>query len=345
MRLFLAFLVCTIGYALLSAPASATERAGPCTHDRSVNRSDYLTVDHARLYMLIRGEHCGTPVLLWLHGGPGGAERPLFRLYNSALEQNFTVVYLDQRGAGRSFDTDADPARLTIAQHIDDLDHVIDHLRTTLGATKVILVGHSWGSALGLLYTAQHPARVEAFVGVAQFVSGVEDEQARIDFVRASAIKAGDKDALSKLDVMGSAPVAADDVLTLDALVDQFGGLYHRRPHFFAAVIEGLIRGYVGMFEIRRIIEGNNVSLRAMNDEVTALDLRKLVPAVDVPVIFMLGRYDRQLDCRLAAHYFAQLVAPHKQLIWFENSAHNIPFEEPDVFNKRLLSALSNLPH
>ena len=83
-------------------------------------------------------------MLLWLHGGPGGAERPLFRYFNSELENHFVVVYWDQRGAGRSFDPKADPHRLTIAQHVADLDAVVDHLRQSLSQDKIILMGHSW---------------------------------------------------------------------------------------------------------------------------------------------------------------------------------------------------------
>ena len=82
------------------------------------------------------------------------AERPLFRYFNSGLEHRFVVVYWDQRGAGRSFDRQADPRRLTVAQHLRDLDAVVDHLRNVLGRRRIILVGHSWGAALGLLYLA-----------------------------------------------------------------------------------------------------------------------------------------------------------------------------------------------
>jgi hypothetical protein len=44
------------------------------------------------LYLLIRGADRTAPLLLWLHGGPGGAERPLFRYFNDDLEKSFVVV-------------------------------------------------------------------------------------------------------------------------------------------------------------------------------------------------------------------------------------------------------------
>src|SRR5262245_13292601 len=137
----------------------------------SIKRSEYVAVECARLYLLIRGVDRTAPVLLWLHGGPGGAERPLFRYFNGGLEKHFVVVYWDQRGAGRSFDPEADPRRLTIAQHLADLDAVVDHLRRRLGREKIVLIGHSWGTELGLLYARDHSDKVSAFIGVNQVVS------------------------------------------------------------------------------------------------------------------------------------------------------------------------------
>jgi proline iminopeptidase len=112
----------------------------------SIRRSEYLRVDRAKLYLLMRGSHATDPILLWVHGGPGGAERPLFRYFNSELEKHFVVAYWDQRGAGRSFDTKADPHRLTIAQNLSDLDALVEYLRKNLNQNKIVLVGHSWGA-------------------------------------------------------------------------------------------------------------------------------------------------------------------------------------------------------
>ena len=106
----------------------------------SIKHSEYLPFEGAKLYLLIHGEDRSAPVLLWLHGGPGGAERPLFRYFNSDFEKYFVVVYWDQRGAGRSFDPKADPHHLTIFQHPADLNAVVDYLRRSLGPDKVVLV-------------------------------------------------------------------------------------------------------------------------------------------------------------------------------------------------------------
>ena len=148
---------------LVIASVAATLLIGGCLTGSSaeraaVSRSEYVRFQGANLYLLVRGTDRHAPVLVWLHGGPGAAERPLFRYLNAELEKHF-VVYWDQRGAGRSFDPEADPKRLTVGQHVADLDAVVDHLLATLCTDKVILVGHSWGGALGLLYAEQFPQR------------------------------------------------------------------------------------------------------------------------------------------------------------------------------------------
>jgi pimeloyl-ACP methyl ester carboxylesterase len=105
----------------------------------------------------------------------------------------------------------------------------------------------------------------------------------------------------------------------------------------------GMLGGLVTPWEIPKLIRGNDVSLDAMNDELLGLNLAESVPSVDVPVIFLLGRYDRHVDAALAAEYFTRLRAPAARLVWFENSAHNIPFEEPVLFNATIVAELRSI--
>lgn len=309
----------------------------------ALRRDDRIAVPGARLYLLVRGDDAHAPVLLWLHGGPGGAERPLFRLYNGSLERRFVVAYLDQRGAGRSYDPEADPKALTIARHLADLDLVVDHLRRSLGREKVILVGHSWGSALGLLYAKAHPEKVAAVVGVAQVVTPLAADRAQVAWAEAEARRRGDEKALKILADLPGPPFRAEDELRLESVVGRYGGIYHHKPSFSLALIRAVAAGYVSPGEIPRMIHANNVSLDAMAEEIGRLDLARDVPALAVPIAFLLGRYDHHVDAGLATAYFERLQAPAKRLMWFEGSAHNIPFEEPARFNAALRRILHEL--
>ena len=306
-----------------------------------VDRSEYLSIDGAQLYLLTRGRDAAAPVLLWLHGGPGGAETPLFRLYDSELERHFAVTYWDQRGAGRSFDPDADPRELTVARHLADLDAVVDRQRVSLGRDKLVLIGHSWGGALGLLYVREHPEKVAAFIGVAPLTSGLARQRAQHAFVASEARRRGDAESLEKLGQIGEPPYSAAQDLAISRLVDGYGGAFHQRPSFSWAVLRATAYGYAWPWEIPRFIRANDVSLEAMNDELLGLDLGRSVPRVAVPVFFFLGRYDHPVDARVSAAYLDGLEAPAKRVVWFEDSAHNVPFEEPARFCAAVVEALA----
>jgi pimeloyl-ACP methyl ester carboxylesterase len=325
------------GCALIRVPAAEAPAA-------PIERSEYLPADDAKLYVSIRGADRQAPVLLWLHGGPGGAERPLFRYFNSPLENHFVVVYWDQRGAGRSFDPNADPKQLTLARHLADLDGVVDHLLESLGQEKIILVGHSWGAALGLLYTQTHPAKVSAVIGVNPLVSTRKAQQAQYEFVLAAARRRRDEGVLARLRELGAPPhPTATQALAVEKLADRYGGVFHRKPSHFWITIRAVLKGLVTPWEIPRFIRANDLSLEAMHRELLELDLACSVPQVEVPVLFLLGRHDRHVDARLAAAYFEALRAPIKRLIWFEQSAHHVPFEEPDRFHATLVRELESV--
>ncbi|MCB1693731.1 MAG: alpha/beta hydrolase [Pseudomonadales bacterium] len=310
-----------------------------------VRESEYLEIDGARLYTLIRGDDETRPILLWLHGGPGGAERPLFRYYNGELESRFIAVYYDQRGAGRSFDAKADPALLTIDRHLEDLDAVVDYLRKKLGKRQVILAGHSWGGALGLLYAEAHPGKVSALLAIAPLIDARAGQDEQYESVSHEATKREDTKALETIEAAGHPPYdSVENSLAIEHLADRYGFVYHTKPHRMTMMLSGLLRGLATPWEIPKIIRANNVSLAAMKDEIDGLDLTTSVTSLDVPVYFLLGRFDHHVGSDIAAAYSSDLDAPHKEIIWFEESAHNPPFEEPHKFNETVEQLVGRQP-
>lgn len=63
------------------------------------------------------------------------------------------------------------------------------------------------------------------------------------------------------------------------------------------------------------------------------VNLITTVPALQMPVFFFLGRHDRVVVPETSVAYFNMLSAPSKTLVWFEESGHEPPAEEPDKFN------------
>jgi proline iminopeptidase len=308
--------------------------------------SAHVEVGDARVYLEVRGDDAKAPLMVWLHGGPGGAERPLFRTFNSDLERHLLVAYYDQRGAGRSFDPQAPVARLSIAQHVADLDRLVDHLRSRYHRQRILLVGHSWGATLGMLYAQAHPEKVLSVIGVAPAIAFSEQYRREYAYDLAEATRRGDQRSLKDLGDIGPPPYQSPASLArLQRVTERYRGVGFRTHSHAAIVLDGILRGLVPPWEIVRIHQGIHRSIEAMHQELLAFDLRHEVSTVDVPVFFFLGRHDHHADANLAAEYFASLRAPMKKIVWFERSAHDIPFDEPDAFNLRVIQAFAELDY
>jgi pimeloyl-ACP methyl ester carboxylesterase len=162
--------------------------------------------------------------LILLHGGPGLSETGLFRYYNAPLEKSFRVVYWDQRGAGKSFDSAIPRSSMTVEQFISDLDELVDVVCARVGATKVALFGHSWGSALGVLYAARFPEKVAAYIGSGQIGDAAAGESASYAFALAEAERRGKRRLLEKLRAIGPPPYGAREVVTQRATLARLEG-------------------------------------------------------------------------------------------------------------------------
>lgn len=101
------------------------------------------------------------PIIIVIHGGPGGDYRSMLAAKAFAHDGFFVVMY-DQRGSGLSKRENAsqfDNAQIMI----DDLDALIRHYRRDEDQ-KVFLMGHSWGAILATGYINTYPDRVDGAV-------------------------------------------------------------------------------------------------------------------------------------------------------------------------------------
>lgn len=139
-------------FALLAAsPASAASRQplAPGAHDTIING--------VRLWYRVAGRADGIPVV-FLHGGPGEGSQSFALIAGPYLERKLRMVYLDQRGSGRS-ERPWDKA-YSLSLLVDDLEN----LRRLWGVPKVNLIGHSAGTIIEMEYGAKYPRHVERMV-------------------------------------------------------------------------------------------------------------------------------------------------------------------------------------
>ena len=182
---------------------------------QSVATMERLNVNGVPQSVTIRGRDRGNPILIWLHGGPGSSETTALRHYDAGLEDHFVVVYWDQRYAGQNFDPGAaKPKTLTIQQYVDDLDVVVDTTLKRFDQRKVVLVGHSWGTVLGVLYAQQHPEKVAAYVGIGQVADVPKSEQRSYAWALAEALTRHDKRGEAQLTALGPPPRVGQPIFT-----------------------------------------------------------------------------------------------------------------------------------
>jgi pimeloyl-ACP methyl ester carboxylesterase len=299
---------------------------------RSIAEIDYLRLDGIDQWVMMRGENVANPILVLLHGGPGFPEMRLFRQFNGALETSFTVVYWMQRGTSKSFDRKIPESSLTVEQFVVDLDELVDAIRKRLGKDKVTIYGHSWGSALGVLYTARFPDKVAAYVGTGQIGDWRAFESSSYAFVLAEAEGRNQRRALRELRAIGPPPHTFKHMLVQRKWLTRFVGIVRGMSmwRFFRIMIAG---PEASIFDLPNIIRGSLISPRAMWAEISTLNLPKSVPTLGVPVFFFLGRHDHVVAPETSVAYFDVLSAPSKTLVWFEESAHEPPVEESAKFN------------
>ena len=99
------------------------------------------------------------PVIIFLHGGPGGDYRSMLqmgqRFDGSSLADDHFLVYWDQRGTGLSERHDKE--LLTLDIYTDDLNTLVNRYAP---GRQVFLIGHSWGGMYATQYINEYPENV-----------------------------------------------------------------------------------------------------------------------------------------------------------------------------------------
>lgn len=286
-----------------------------------------------------RGVDTQKPAIILLHGGPGISESALFRHYDAALEKHFLMVYWEQRGAGRSYHSDISRKSMSIDQFESDLDQVVDLVKRRFGKNKVILLAHSWGTVLGTIYAYQHPEKVAAYIGVAQIANFSEGERLSYEWALAKATGRNNSGAIADLQAMSPQPRSVDDELAKGKWVEKFGGVFHQDLSTWKLIQAALSTDEINLVDLMKFGQGNRFSLESLRPEYAKVDLTRY-RSFKVPIVFFLGRHDWHIPSVLAERYFNIINTPCKWLVWFEESAHNPPFEEPEKFIQAMIDEI-----
>ena len=160
LRLFCLFTLLLVGrqavYAQsVAAPTALTRRAEQLTRPLPTGTPAISTSDGIKLYTKVAGQ--GLPCI-FIHGGPGSGSQVIEALAGPGLEQHFQMIYLDQRGSGRSA---SDPHQdYTLARVVQDLEEV----RQQLHLSQWVVMAHSFGGIIATAYASKYPERVKGLI-------------------------------------------------------------------------------------------------------------------------------------------------------------------------------------
>lgn len=294
-----------------------------------------LELGGARQVVNIRGSDRSNPVLLYIHGGPGSVEMPMAWSFQHPWEDFFTVVQWDQRGAGRSYPLN-DPAiiapTLRLERYRDDAIALIEQLRSRLGQPKVFILGHSFGSAVGLAVAQARPDLLYAYVGMGQLIDFRENERVGMQQTLAIARERGDVDAVRAITMLRPYPDRGPfTIVQADAwrkYANRYGSLAGLRPDADFYFNSTKLSPLYTPADRAAWAKGSAFTVTTLWPRLADVSFAS-VQQLDVPVAFLLGRRDKTTPSDIAAGWLRRLTAPSRTLCWFENSGHLPMIEEP----------------
>jgi pimeloyl-ACP methyl ester carboxylesterase len=318
-----------------------------------------IPINGVQQWLLLRGVDRTSPLLLFIHGGPGTGMIGVMRRYQRELEKHFIVVQWDQRGAGLSGMAPVDAATMNKEQFIADGVEITRYLLNRFQRRQLFLVGHSWGSALGYILARRFPQYYAAFAGLGQISRDTEELAYNATF--AVARQAGNQDAIRELTELGSPPYTK---------IPQVKGTLHQVEPGHEALAGMLVRfkwsealgGDAKYINITRLIAGELLlsseytfqdalawlknkgrSITLMYEECNRdIDLYQEGTEFAMPVFFLLGRYDLLTVPSGAEALFETLRAPEKKIYWFD-AGHEIHWERPAETQQTLIEVFGGI--
>jgi pimeloyl-ACP methyl ester carboxylesterase len=294
-----------------------------------------IPVGGTQQWITVRGRDRANPILLLVHGGPASPETPMSWAFQSGWEDYFTVVQWDQRGSGKTYNAnnpDQIKPTLSLDRFVDDAGEVVQYLRERYGKQKIFVLGHSWGSLVGISLAHEHPEWLYAYIGMGQVINGPEAERVGYEWVLQVAEKAGNAQAVKELESIAPYP-EKDGRVPLEKINVQrkwsvfYGGLTRGRSDLDFYYDMGKLSPDYTQADLLAIDKGSQLSLLPLLPYIVANYSN--MSDFETAIVLFEGRYDFTTPSAVAADWLTHVKAPVKKIVWFEKSAHMMPVEEP----------------
>lgn len=297
----------------------------------------YIDIEGIPQWIQIEGDNPQNPVLLLIHGGPGGSTRFASAAWGS-WQQHFTLVHWDQRGAGLTF-RESGPERsepMTFDQIVVDGIRVAEFLRRQLGHQQIFILGHSWGSAIAVHMVKRRPDLFAAFAGTGLLVNFGRNEQINYQRTLLQARQSNNETAIAALKKIGP-PLYRDpnNIRILRDWSDQLtlGTGDAPQPKVKPS-------GDFSIKDREAMMNGFIFSITALYGHLCDIDLPSLGRDFEIPMFCLMGTHDQQTSIELAERYFETINAPRKEFVRFEGCHHFVHMNRPQEFLAALVRLL-----
>ncbi len=303
-----------------------------------------ININGVKQKIRLLGTSENNPVILFVHGGPGNPNRHKIRKYLSSLTSKYTLAAYDQRGTGGSYAPILKKTGLSVEDMVDDVIGWAKWLEKKFYADKVYIVGESFGSYLSTLALIKAPEHFKAYIGYGQVYDFDEDLLAQYEMAYARAEELQDDEAIEFLDYLGYPSNWSKE--EKKAKMDEFSSLFYPLvegegfPSYEEREIKPFLRSREYTLSDK---DGWRKGSRFSSDwfakivfEGTYPSLKESDGKIDIPYYVFAGKYDYVTPYSLSKKWFKKVVAPKKEFITFDYSAHLPAFEEPTWFKHEL---------
>ncbi|MFC9726887.1 alpha/beta fold hydrolase [Bacillus cereus] len=311
----------------------------------SIVEGCYAKIGGIDQWITIRGENRNNPVLLLIHGGPASVYSVFSPLLRS-WEKHFIIVQWDQRGAGKTFGKNGKEGSGTITfdRLTQDGIEVAEYLRNKLGHRKIILIGSSVGSLIGIMMAKLRPDLFYAYIGTDQNASDPQKQDFLYKLTVNALRTAGNTKGVQLLEKMGSnmSQWSRKDYdrinrLRVKAIKDVPNMI---TDLFLPSMLSSPEHTFKDMIDI---VKGMNFSQDQLFDELMVFNLKKLGLRFEVPIFIFQGDKDILTPTELAKAYYDEIKAPHKEFVLIKNAGHLACFVRPDQFLEELIGRVRPL--
>lgn len=299
-----------------------------------------IFIDNDKYGMFYVTENVNKPVILFLHGGPGSPEYVFFQsqIKSLYLDHFYTVCYMEQRGSGMLFENNKN---LTVEILVSDIKKFSVYLCQKFKQEKIILMGHSWGTWLGLQATIEFPELFSCYIGISQLINVKASEKESYHYFVKALEDVGDQkmlQELSRFDVnVAQFPQQKYLKNTKTKILRKLHVGLTRIPLPNDMLVKNLFhfKGYTVSEKIK-LLRGMVRSGKIFMEELRNLNIGTSELKIEIPVLIIHGKFDYQVSINISQNLFSKIEAPLKQYIVFNESAHFPHYEETELFTQKI---------